>query len=378
MKSSSISFRSRGVDRRPWRGNPAAVLVATGLLVGYAAGCAPREEEIVERPKIGQVREKETVRLTGLAPLRGWGEHRDCSLMHCLEVTIEALGRAIDYDELMGLSGMAFRAQFRTDVWDTGNPDPLVGEECLSGLMAAIGFEYALYTPDRSDPRSMAQVRDAIVASIDYSFPVLATNLIPPENWGIITGYRDKGQKLWCRTYDYSSQNLDQLAKEWPSAVLVLTRKLSLPDRTAARRGSLQRAVALISKTRTGEYAQGRNAIETWCRMLEKAADRDYLQANAWTYVSLIDARSAAARYLRRLSSAPDFAADRVHLTRAANAYERERQVLIGAIDYVKFPADVRPGTLPSASTRQQQVKALRQAALCEEEAVTALRRIRR
>ncbi|MBK8269996.1 MAG: hypothetical protein IPK83_17540 [Planctomycetes bacterium] len=144
-----------------------------------------------ERARISRISEQPgATRLEGLGPIRGFAQGRDCTLIHCLELVLQGLGRPVDYDELMGVSGMAFRLQFRIDRWDVGNPDPLVGESTLDPLFMAIGWEYDIKVVRRDQMSEAAALRGQITQSIDKGVPVLAANIIRPEDWGIIVGYR--------------------------------------------------------------------------------------------------------------------------------------------------------------------------------------------
>src|SRR5262249_58519212 len=105
-------------------------------------------------------------------------------------------------------------------------------------------------------------VRQAVGASLDRGVPVLATNLIPPENWGIITGQADHGRQWWCRTYDEGSSDVP--AQGWPTAVVILGASRSRPDRKTAHRASITRAIALHDKAIVADFAQGRKAVDEW------------------------------------------------------------------------------------------------------------------
>ncbi len=381
QQAGSTKGRTRSLTACPWSAaNGVAARITLAALMSGAGlagvgGCDPAAPAVRERSRIGIVKTGDDVRLTGLTALCGWGEGRDNTFMHCLETVVNALGRELDYDELMGLSGMAFRTQFRLGIWDAGNADPLVGADRVRPLLEAIGLDYEIGHPDPANLAEFGRARQSVAASIDYGVPALATNLIPPENWGIITGYRYKGgQKWWCRTYAPSARSVDQLATNFPSALVVLTRVRPRPDLRAARRASIARAVEMADRLMVDGYAQGLRAYDEWCAMLMRAADREYLHPNAWTYVSLIDARAAAVRYLRRL--ALEFGDRREHLERAAEAYVRQRQTLLSALDAVPWPRDAPVG-LPSFSVRQKQINALRAAAQIEAEALRNLRAAR-
>ncbi|MFO0973431.1 MAG: hypothetical protein U1A27_08350 [Phycisphaerae bacterium] len=363
--------RQRSSRARSRAGAALARALALGLM--SAGGCGKPATQVVEveRSALVVIRQPTQTRIEGLSALAGWGAGRDCTFMHCLEVTLNGLGRHVDYDELMGLSGLAFRTQFRPGAWDASCPEPFAGAECVSAALSALGLEAQTFFPQRGGVAGESvAARDAVHKSLDAGVPVLATNLIPPENWGIVTGYSAGGKRWWCRTYE--SRESDAAATGWPTAIFIVLRRTGRPEPRAAHRASVARAVSLHGLSETSGFAQGRGAFEAWAAELEKASGREYMQANAWTYVSLVDARGAAARYLRRI--APEFGLARGAVLRAADLFERERQQLENGRAFVPWPRDV-PGGEPPEAVRSRQRVALREAALLEEQAFAELRK---
>ncbi len=344
------------------------------LLTAFVAtGCpSPDLPPPVERSRLSIVSEQPgSVRVEGVGPIRGFAKGRDCTFMHCLELILEATGRKIGYDELMGISGMAFRTQFRVDKWDVGNPDPLVGDNCLDVLFPAIGWQYEVRIVRRDELAEADSLFRAIRQSIDHSVPVLAANVIPPEDWGIITGYRR--DRLWlCRAYNPPAQQVDQPAAGWPTAVVLLTSKLPLPPRRPIHAASIRRAVDLFDKRAVGPYAEGRKSFDEWCQSLRTARDRSYLHPNFWTYVGLIDARGAAVRYLRGI--AKEFGSREIHLTTAANSYDEEVRLLLGAMEYVP-PEHQYSDSIPPIDVRNHQIEVLQKARALEEKAIESLKK---
>jgi hypothetical protein len=363
----------------PWwpAGRPAGVAVglvmAVAVLLGDAGCGPPGGSSSRERPKISVIRDERPglVRIEGLGPIRGFAKGRDNTFMHCLELVLDATGQPVGYDELMGLSGLAFRVQFRTDQWDVGNPDPLVGADCLPALFAAIGWEYETWVVRRDEIAEVNALRQTIDQSIDRGTPVLAANIIPPEDWGIIVGYRP--DRTWlCRSYNGGAERVDQPAKGWPTAVVILKRRLTRPDPLKTHAESIRRAVELFDKRSEGAHALGVKAFDDWCQSLRNARDEKYVHANFWTYIGLIDARAAAVRYLR--SIAKQFGPREIHLNVAADWYDKEVQLLLKAIGNV--PSErTYPDSLPPKEMRDQQINALRQAQIYEKNAMESLRK---
>lgn len=355
---------------RPFVGYAASVLAWPWLL---GVGCGPPAAPSVrERPLISIVREAPgQARIEGVGTIRGFAQGRDHTFIHCLELVLAGAGRDVAYDELMGLSGLAFRLQFRVDRWDVGNPDPFVGESCAGPLFAAIGWDYEVRAVRRDELAEANALREAIRQSLDDGVPVLAANLIPPEDWGIITGYRP--DRTWlCRAYHGGAEAEDRPATGWPTAVVMLTnRRQPMPPR-AARDTSLRRAVELFDLQRSGSHAVGEKAFDNWCISLSTVHDHRYVHANFWTYVSLIDARAAAVRYLRGI--APGFGPKAMHLSAAAEWYDKEVRLLLQGLAHV--PSERRfPNTMPPVEMRNRQIEILREAQKMERAAIEALRK---
>jgi len=337
-----------------------------------AAGCEPAAPSIRERPLISIVRESPgQFRIEGLEPIRGFARMRDHTFIHCLEIVLAGTGRYYGYDELMGFSGLAFRLQFRVDRWDLGNADPFLGESCAEPLFAAVGLDYTLHVVRRDEIAEVNALREAIRQSLDNGMPVLATNLIPPEDWGIITGYRP--DRTWlCRAYHGGAEAVDRPATGWPSVVVILSRPRPPLPRAAAREMSLRRAVELFDLQRSGDYAVGSKAFDNWCVSLATVQDQRYVHANFWTYLTLIDARASAVRYLRGIAAS--FGPKAMHLSAAAEWYDKEVRLLLRGLAHV--PSARRfPNSLPPVEMRNRQTEILREAQKMERAAIDALRK---
>jgi len=344
------------------------------ILLHLASGCAepqPPPGPPVEESRVAVIRERPgSARLDGLRPIRGFAAGRDCTFMHCLEIALEAVGRPIGYDELMGVSGMAFRIQFRVDRWDAGNSDPLVGESCLPALFAAVGWDYEIRVVRRDDTAGVESLHRAIARSIEAGVPVLATNILPPEDWGLITGFR--APRTWlCRAYNGGAERFDMTATGWPTAVVLLTQRRPRPDPARSHVESIRGAVQLFDTRGNGPYALGAQAFEEWIRSLRAPRERAYIHANFWTYVCLIDARGAAVRYLK--SIARELGVKDRYAAVAADWYDQEVRLLLQGLKHV--PSEqLYPDFMPPAEVRNRQIDTLRQAKALEIKAIEALR----
>lgn len=347
-------------------------MLAALLALTTLSGCpAPPGAPVRERPRTSIKRDQSgKVWIQGIGPIRGFARGRDNTFMHSLELVLDATGRKIGYDELMGISGLAFRLQFRVDRWDVGNPDGLVGEDCLKVLFPAVGWNYEVRIVRLEEVDEVAALRLAIRRSINRGVPVLAANVIPPEDWGILTGY--DGNKRWlCRSYNGGAAVTNKPAKGWPTAVVLLTRRLARPSARKAHVASIRRAVELFEQRKSGVHALGDKAFDHWCQSLHSVRDRSYIHANFWTYIGLIDARSAAVRYLKAI--AKEFGPRRTHLIKASNWYDKEVRLLLEGLDHV--PQARAPKSLPPIEMRKRQIDVLRRARKMERNAIASLKR---
>jgi len=294
--------------------------------------------------------------------------------MHCLELILDAMGRPLDYNQLMGLGGAAFRVQMHRAEWDAAAADPFVGYDVVAPIMQAIGVEYQIHAVDNPRSSEADVLRRDVTRSIEAGVPVLANNIIPPTDWGIITGYNDGGSVWLCRAYADDARNVDRPVRDWPAGVVVVSPPAAIANLRPAYLESIHRAISLYETGSADEYVLGRAALEAWAEKLNNVTDRQYMHANAWLYVSLVDARRAAAEYLKALAALmPD---QRGHLQAAADLYAREAALLADAQAHVPFPRQYQMG-FPPATIRARQATALRQASELERQAVEALKRVR-
>lgn len=277
--------------------------------------------------------------------IEGVGEldfaRRGNSVMGALELALHTIGDQTSYDELMGTSGMAFRLQMALPEWCPSAPYAGVGYDCVPHAAAALGrdIEWIPAEPAASDP--MARRVEAIVDSIDRDVPVL----YGAEECGLIVGYHHGGRQFSVRSYFDPSEMYSVLDRlDWPSpGILGDAEPAPGPEQKLHR--SLELAVDLARCEQRfpthhpgRHYACGFAAWEAWIDGLRdderfQAIPREQLavaiQANAWCYRSLIDARAAAGRYLGRAGDG---------LARIADLYERLALLLEEGLGVVPQP----------------------------------------
>lgn len=351
-----------------------AALAASLLLSGCTKPQKPLPPPRQETMNVSLVRESPAnAHIAGLGALKGFANGRDCTFMHCLEIVLDGLGRKFSYDDLMGVSGLAFRFQIRQDTFDTSNADPMTGVSVLDPLFNAVGWDYDLRVVPRDNLIGADALVQAIHDSVDRGVPVLAANVIPPEDWGIIVGYRQQSQWL-CRSYNGGAESSDQVATGWPTAVVLLTNRRTRQASMQMHVDAIRRAVEMWEQSGTGNYAVGRRAFDAWIELVRAPRDNRYVHANFWTYISLIDARAAAVRYLQ--ANASQFGPKDRYLQMAAEWYDQEVKLLIQNLRYVPS-GKTNTVTIPPAETRNQQIEAIRSAKALEEKAIDSLKRAR-
>ncbi len=297
------------------------------------------------------------VMIEGVERLR-WGEGRDNTFMGALTVVAHALGDEADYDFLMGVSGAAFRIQLCQPEWCPSAPDAGCGFQCDAAATGALGYLTQTMGAPQEDADKVRQVREAVVHSIDRGYPVFAIDLVKTADYGVIVGYADGGETFLCRSY-WDVTDEYATAENWPWVTVFVQERGTPPARGDLVRRSLRQAVMLATTDRFDNYLSGFAAYETWAEQLLEDSRfgpetrEQTAQANAWCYLSLIDCRAAATRYLH--SIADEFPAARAErLVKAADLYGQIVDVLADMQGMVPFPGQVGEAGYPGEQRRAQ------------------------
>ncbi|MFX1534065.1 MAG: hypothetical protein ACFFDI_07520, partial [Promethearchaeota archaeon] len=268
--------------------------------------------------------EMENRKILNGIPKLAWG--KECTFMGALEAAFIYLEEPVDYVDLMGLSAAAFRLRFHQPEWCPSSPEGSFDPHPET-VMKALGYQGQSVGKNDKNQENMHQI---IREEIDNGRPVLAIDLISPADWGVITGYID--DKLLCRTYHdtigktfqkfieetYGVKRKDlgiiedyNIADNFPWIIFTMKKIGSIPKRIESIRASLSLAVELLKKEKyLGKYANGFAAYDAWTKDLEnedmfskmdEKTFNTYWHINGWIYLSLWDARHAAAIYLQRI-----------------------------------------------------------------------------
>ena len=310
---------------------------------------------------------------------------RDNQFVAACWAVMQARGNAMPYEELMGLSGAAFRLHFWEPDWCPSSPDLLGGFNHLPLLADALGLSFIDRECLRAGDAERAELRRDIRASIDRAWPVIGNSLEGQGRYGVIAGYQQDSDALWCRTYDDATDAYTR-SENWPWRLIFLQDgKASLPRQQALLR-SLRLAIELaetLAYQRDGEQASGAAAYELWMsRLLDEETlaawmpdDLQYAaDTNGWIYLALVDARHAAATYLANIAA--EFTPSAASLLqRAANIYREMATILDQGWSYVGWrQTNETPPIRWTPAMRQGQVQVLREVLRLEMEAVTVIK----
>lgn len=311
-----------------------------------------------------------------------WSPRERQSSVHAAqEATLLALGEEVDYDELLGVSGLAFRMQLSREGLCPSSPHAFCGYPCAERAVESLPWHVRLLEckPDEAD--RVREIRRAVTESIDRGVPVQYGG----EEDGLIIGYREGTEEWICLHPIHGRDGRPFVERAWPWGFAIYTgRKEAPPDRRRLAREALRQAVTMATAGEAGGYVVGFDAWDAYIarlRGLDAAADVARSAAvlgNAWIYECLARHRGSAARYLRGIAGgfAPAAAAS---LLRAADAYEEIAGPILGAPDGGTAAVAPYPWMLAAPGAwdrelRERQAQRLERALPVERAAIDALR----
>lgn len=253
-------------------------------------------------------------------PSFSYADGRDSFVLATWAVA-HALGRDEPFNMLKGLSALAFRLMFPMD-WRRCTPDVLCGFDHTALLFGPLGLR--VEAVDTSKTTDQGNARRMIVESIRKGHPVIALHLMEWDDWGVIAGFGENGEKLYCRTphdggdtaqmveeseIDPESEPAPQPAKprpytrqkHWPTMLLFITGEQTATDRREAIRASLRTAVDLYETERYESCYSGKQAYLNWIAGLRDSA---WYTAQGEPEGDDAAARNRAAAWIKRLRRA--------------------------------------------------------------------------
>jgi len=376
-----------------------AAIVATcaAALTGCGAGVTQPDPTEETRTMVKTRREGDRVWVAGVPRPRGVN-----SVLASTASVLQAAGEDVTYEHLMGVSSRAFRLQFN---WCPSAPHSYCGFNTFKPALQAVGYTARSFPGGGWKDQKQAEIekgRAAVRAAIEAGRPCLSGS----EEEGVLVGFEPaaKGATGWLARPGpiggppKANEPYLRPVKKLPWGVCVLTKsKEAPPPRRESVLWSLKAAVANAGKRTIGDYSAGFAAWERWIAELAdldpvvkataKAlaeqkrphAEKDVLfnlaLGNAWCFESVIDARQAAAKYLRSVAGEFDAEAGG-HLRQAAGRYEKLAEGLTKACptEVAPYPwmlKDIR--TEWTDDMRRAQADLLKTALTSERKAVAAI-----
>lgn len=353
------------------------IAVAAAILTVLAASAVPAADKT---PKIKTTvnRHGDKVWLTGI-DYWSVGE-KESSLQAAQEAAMKALGEQVDYDYLVGVSGLAFRMQVFAKELCPSSPHAHCGYGCADRSAEFIPWKMEPMPMRADGSMDRDKANKMVVESIDRGTPVLYGN----EEDGLIIGYQKSGREWICRNPFGQSMSEDIVNTRDPWGMGFLTgRKTETPDKVKLERESLEQALKMAEMTESNGYYLGQKAWDSYIEQLQaldKADEKtvkDRMLGNAWIYECLVSYRRSAASYLRRI--APDFPEKaRPHLLKAADLYESVWSKVLTDKDHnclsvAPYGWSLKPGQKWDAGMRAAQIDRLRKAFPLERQALRAI-----
>ncbi|MBN1592596.1 MAG: PDZ domain-containing protein, partial [Candidatus Coatesbacteria bacterium] len=238
--------------------------------------------------------------IEGIDPL-SWESEETISYIACVRRVLAHYGEQYEYMYLMGISGAAFRLHFFGG-WCSSSPDPTCGFDCSKAVYEALGrkTEHHFMNHDNfemPDALTEPEMRQKITEAIDRDIPVIAIDIVQIPEWGIITGYQNDKQDLFCRSYFDPEMEDYNVVEKMPWVTVMIGEKGEALSGEEAVKQSLAIAQYLGRAEKFDQYYSGIAGFEQWIASLEEmsapmeaAAPRSMddimnaMQANAWIY----------------------------------------------------------------------------------------------
>jgi hypothetical protein len=142
-------------------------------------------------------------------PKLAWGTNRECTFLGALEAALAVTEHPYTYRDLMGWSGMAFRAR-----WMSGEDKPYWCPSCAVGEMEeeiaavekATGWPLRVEFKDARDKPKVKRLTEDVTAQIDAARPVLVYS--PDGDMAVAYGYEKGGKTLLLRDYAHGDEPL--------------------------------------------------------------------------------------------------------------------------------------------------------------------------
>ena len=317
-------------------------------------------------------------------PALAWGTQRECTFLGALEAAVAGTDHPYSYTDLMGWSGMAFRARwFSRDDKPGWCPSCAVAEmkEEIDAVQQATGWPLRVEFMDGADAARVERLTGEVTTNINAGRAVLGYDA--KLNMGVVYGYEEGGQTILLRDYDHGAEPARLPPAKLGFQMLFLGEHREPVSRREALVLALNMAVRNWERERfrvvegPAEYWYGRVALDRWAQDIagaDRLADKDQRTlcgVGWWAFITMRDARRAAVTFLRENASLLDGAAAR-QLEVAAALYEREEALMGPAHDRAEaFPED---GSTWSPAMRAREVEILHGVRDLDAQAIAAIK----
>jgi len=318
----------------------------------------------------------------------GWAE-----FPHALVAALGCLGENVDYDFVMGVSGMAFRnvhtpAKGDPPKWFPGDYSLRFitegPEEPIRRAFEAVGYTF------ESHPRgTLEEDTKRIVASIDAGRPIIVDGGWDAAEYSLVYGYADGGNTTIGNSafkQKYELENWHEKAKGGSNyrGAIEIGKKIDAPPPAETYRRAIQFAVehakaGVLNGKHLGLEAYTRRSAD----LQNPALFPDDDPGRLWfTHLCLlcgdmiVGERKSAAAFLRNACEVlPE---QRPHLERAAELYEQVATVQVGRLNALVPPNQSKESQemLLNAETRKAYADILLEMRDLEAEAIRELEKV--
>ncbi len=297
-----------------------------------------------------------------------------------LDGCLQALGDSRHPDDLMGLTGFAFRLHLHPDL----SPASLYlfdWHHRFSRIFDRLGYLFTLHYADRADLLFGARQKnamDVVVRHLDAERPLLAWNLDLPDFY-LVSGYDIPTLALVASGPSTASEVKQFPLETWGAsapgglALIEIGERFQVDPAEATARALLDATRhARDEETHLPNHRNGLAAFGVLARAL-RSGSADPHGAGYWVH-SLAHSRASAARYLRRSLDLLE-PARRDPLGEAAAHYGVAAERLKSAAAACPFPPSRSAGDRRSAGRRREAAAAVAAAGRAEALGVAAIER---
>ena len=313
---------------------------------------------------------------------------RQDSFMSGMTQILRSAGRDVSYEEVMGLSGQAFKLTMVANLHPgatqghvgiaayAADGTPLVFEPDGSPMsfhanaMRVFGLDWEHLEPlkDDENPDWRTKMVEFARQTIDQGIPFYYMD----GEWNLIVGYREDGSAFVCKPHN---GGYEEMARPRGPVGDVWWANIATPTGTPVPRREAMvqslRTAAILWRTETyadGKAFSGEAGYEMWVRVLRDPPEDVQVHGNGFCYWQLLTSRQAAAEYLGMVADELGGDAE-APLRAAADRYAAIARRLDAGKDCVSTPWEESW----TPQNRAREVEILRECLGDEQEAVAQL-----